>query len=264
MIEPNQDQETPAAVTPPTESPQSKRPNHRRALSALGVFIVLVALVVVYILLPNKPTWLNACTLLRRVQSHDLFYKTPPTLVIAETSPKAIVTVQSAEQPTITPAPTLSMATATLPITITPAPTSQPPQANLTPSVSPGQYEPQEGSPFYISARPFQGNEQGCNWVGIAGQAFDAQDSPRNNLMVVVAGKLGEKELSLNTTTGSALLYGPAGYEVSLSLKPQDSQDTLTVQLFNEMGRPLSAQVPFATYATCEKNLAIVNFVETK
>ncbi len=269
MFKRKRDTETPAPQTPDQGSTPPKNAKHRPAISAvsaaISAVIIMAALVTIFMLWPDKPAWLNTSALTRWLQPANSLFKMPATLTIAEISPEAIDTIQFIDdKPTITPAPTLAMASPTPPKTITPAPTSQPPGAKATPSTALGQFKAQEGSPFYISAKPFQGNEQGCNWIGIAGQAFDAQNAPQSNLMVVVEGKLADKEVNLNTTTGTALLYGPAGYEINLSLKPQKSDGTLTIQLFDEMGKPLSPKVPFATNAACDKNLAIVNFVETE
>lgn len=262
MIESKPDPQTPPDENLPGSGPAPKRPNHWHVLSVINTFIILAALGLIFFLWPNKPAWLRACPLLNLGRVPAAQVGDPAALSIAENGSEA--GLLSNDQATITPAPTLSVATATPLKTITAAPTSQPPSAKATPSVSSGQYTPQEGSPFYISAKTFQGAEEGCNWIGIAGQAFDAKDAPQEGLVVVVDGKLGEKEINLTAVTGSALLYGPAGYEILLSQKPQESEGTLTIQLFHELGRPLSDKVPFATSANCEKNLAIVNFVEMK
>lgn len=261
MIEPKQDPQT-ATQTQEGLSTSPRRQGRSNIVWIINALIILAALVFIFFLWPNKPDWLNASPLLYKIQSPPTLVETPAAISLAETSPAA--TVETVFQATITPAPTLGVATATPLKTITAAPTSQPPSAKVTPSVSSGQYKPQEGSPFYISAKAFQGAEQGCNWIGIAGQAFDADNSPRNNLVVVVDGKLGDKDINLTTNTGTAILYGPAGYEITIALKPQDSEDSLTIQLFSELGQPLSEKVSFATHAACEKNLAIVNFVEMK
>ncbi len=70
-------------------------------------------------------------------------------------------------------------------------------------------------------------------------------------------GQLIETKLSM---TGTAPEYGKGGYEFFISSKPTDSSKTLWVQLMDQANLPLSDKIYFNTYASCEKNLILINF----
>lgn len=121
-------------------------------------------------------------------------------------------------------------------------------------------YRLQVNSPKYIQnyAHP----ENGCNWLGIAGQVFDKTGQPVINQIVVVKGYLVDNLINSITITrlNSANQYGPGGYEVVLGNKTIDSQNMISIQLFDENGMPQSDPIFVETYLDCVKNLIIVNF----
>lgn len=86
---------------------------------------------------------------------------------------------------------------------------------NPLPSIMPTSlpYALQTGSPAYI--QNFAHTEADCNWLGIAGQVFDAENKTVNNLVINVKGILGQTEIDAIALTGipEGDIYGPGGYE---------------------------------------------------
>ena len=155
--------------------------------------------------------------------------------------------------------------------TLIPTKTSTPtktalPTKTSTPTLTstPLPYILQEEAPTY--ARNFVHSDAGCNWLGLAGQVFGSDGTPQLNLVVVVKGKLGSATLDLAGVTGipEADAYGPGGYEIQLADKATASNGSLSAQVFDLNGNPLSAAYPFDTYADCEKNLIVINFTANK
>lgn len=120
-------------------------------------------------------------------------------------------------------------------------------------------FSAQEGSPFTLPN--FTHPESGCDWMGVAGQIFDAEGSEMQGLTVVTGNLLDEGGDKLAAQTGLALAYGFGGYEIQLSDSPVDSILTYWIQVYDTDGTALSDQVFFDTYDDCEKNLILINFV---
>jgi hypothetical protein len=120
-----------------------------------------------------------------------------------------------------------------------------------------------QAEPQSISASLFR-SERKCNWMGVAGQAFDLQGRSVPGITVQVTGPLYGKEIQFLSLTGAAPWYGAGGYEVFLSDKPFDSKDLFHVRLVDQAGRGLSPRISFSTSIDCEKNLAIINFRQIK
>ena len=70
-----------------------------------------------------------------------------------------------------------------------------------------------------------------------------------------------EKDTSL---TGTALQYGTAGYEFTISDVPTATQGSFWIRLVDQANLPLSGRIPFDTFAECEKNLTIINFKQVR
>ncbi len=119
----------------------------------------------------------------------------------------------------------------------------------------------QSGSPAYI--QNFAHKEEGCNWLGIAGQVFNADGKTINNLVVNIDGDLGQTKIDALGLTGIPVadIYGPGGYEIIISDKAFDSENSLTIQIFDVQGNVLIREIPIKTYSDCKKNLIIMNFV---
>jgi len=105
---------------------------------------------------------------------------------------------------------------------------------------------------------------EGCNWLGVAGQAFDIQGVPVPGLLVNLGGTLNEETLSKTSLTGTEPLYGEAGYEIVLAKEPIESIGTLWIQLADQANLPISERIYFSTTADCEQNLVLINFIATR
>jgi hypothetical protein len=118
----------------------------------------------------------------------------------------------------------------------------------------------QPGSPAYI--QNFVHVEEDCSWLGVAGQVFDKNGKPINNLVMNVKGTLGSDTLDKISITGipEANFYGPGGYEIKISNKTMVSENTLSIQVLDLKGEKLSKAIGFNTYSDCKKNLIIINF----
>jgi hypothetical protein len=104
----------------------------------------------------------------------------------------------------------------------------------------------------------------GCSWLGIAGQAFDLQGVPIPGLQVNLGGTLNEQPVSKTSLTGTEPLYGEAGFEIVLAREVIESAGTLWVQLADQANLPISDQIHFDTFADCERNLLLINFIATR
>lgn len=192
----------------------------------------------------------------------------PPTQAPSETLPPPATDVPT-EEPTRLPTETerpRPSATATLAPTATEKPTLTP---TRTPTLTPQptatavvyDYRIQPGSPSYLEN--FAHPEDGCDWLGVAGQAFDQQGEALKKLVVRASGTLnGQKLIDHLAVTGSASAYGPGGYELQLGDKPVETSGEVVVQLFDLDGNPLSEEIALDTYASCGLNLILVNFQE--
>ncbi|PKN96390.1 MAG: hypothetical protein CVU43_20950 [Chloroflexi bacterium HGW-Chloroflexi-5] len=54
--------------------------------------------------------------------------------------------------------------------------------------------------------------------------------------------------------------YGPGSFEFVLGTTPVDSDDLLTIQVFSPTGTEVLGPVSIDTFASCSKNLQIINF----
>ncbi len=199
----------------------------------------------------------------------------PSTAVVqspAETVPPAIVigpartrTPAPLFTPTAVPLPSLTHTPAspstqrtrapTPTLTLTPTPTGPTPTASLTPVPPP--FALQEGHPAYTR---YTANESGCEWLGVAGQALDLAGQPIIGLTVILEGSAPEPRTAV---TGSALAYGPGGYEFTLDNRPKDTAGVFRIQLATVSLAPLSEPIPFDTVADCDRNLVLIDFVQT-
>ena len=163
--------------------------------------------------------------------------------------------VATLAEPTLTPT---STTTALLPqIEANPQPT-------LIPSPEPiYRFIVQAGTP--VMTGNFVNPNAGCNWMGVGGQVFGKDEKPISGLIAEVEGSLDGKPVLFLGLTGGSTVLGPGGYEITLADNPVASEGSLTLQLYDLNGLPLSEKVPFDTVAgeeRCEKNLIIMNFSE--
>lgn len=122
-------------------------------------------------------------------------------------------------------------------------------------------FQVQPGTPVYL--QNFAHVEKGCNWMGVAGQVFDATGQPIDRMVVRVEGILGNQAVDALSLTSLATAYGPGGFEIELAQQTLNSSGALSIALYDLQGQQVSAQIPFNTFSDCAKNLIIVNFIQT-
>jgi hypothetical protein len=94
--------------------------------------------------------------------------------------------------------------------------------------------------------------------MGIAGQAFDLAGRPVIGLLVHLEGG----GLNVDTITGSKPEYGTGGYEFFLNNYPIETVDTYRIQLRTFGSQPLSDTYVIPTFADCNRNLVLADFVQ--
>lgn len=167
--------------------------------------------------------------------------ETPPPL-----PPIEIPTFAPLLSPTPLPSPTPEPS---------PTPTPQPTVEVLAaPKMPP--FVPLDLAPVFAPA--FAHAQEGCNWMGLAGQAFDSQGRPIVGLVVVVEGNVAGAPVEALGFSGLATAYGPGGFEVKLS--DQVAPGIFWVQMFDLDAQPLIEPVNFTMLNGCERNLAVLNF----
>lgn len=198
----------------------------------------------------------------------------PPTVVLptATSTPTATMTPRPSATATATSTPT---ATATPQPTVTPFPTDTLSPSELLTQAKVGtstatsspvtgySYTVQDGNPVAISSsimRP----ESDCKWMGVAGQVIGLDDAPVLGLRVQLYGSLHGRVKAITSLSGTVDRYGKAGYEITINDFPTATYRTLWLQLFSQAGGALSDKVYIETYASCDKNLIIVNFKQVK
>ncbi len=209
---------------------------------------------------------------------NDIFNPNPtgvtPTAITLTVAPTDVTTEPTAELPTATLEPTIEFTptvTETLVPTATFEPTATlPPTATLQPTATatplptatatPVPFKVQAMTPIFMSN--FAHPDVACNWQGVAGQVFDANLVPVMNYIVKITGTYNGQPINSMGITGmvAGLPYGPGSYEIVLGTKPVTSLDTLSIQLFNANGDPVTEPQKFSTSQDCSKNLVLVNF----
>ena len=118
----------------------------------------------------------------------------------------------------------------------------------------------QVGTP--IKLQNFLQPEAGCNWSGIAGQAFDRQGNPVIGSVVHVWGILDGEEVIRYVMTGSSNRVGPGGFEITLADHQISTPGKLSLQLLDLAGVKLSPEISLDIANDCEHNLVLVNLIE--
>jgi len=136
----------------------------------------------------------------------------------------------------------------------TPVPTINPSLPTKTPTGFPFKVAP--GSPGYTANL---NASIGCAFQGVGGQVFDMNNQPLLNITVHVSSANGFNQTAV---TGSNPQYGPAGWQIQTDVRPSASQ--FIVELRTQQGVPLSPQVQVGFPGTCDRNLAIINFFQTR
>jgi len=179
----------------------------------------------------------------------------PPTWTPTHTATPTDTPVPT-ETPTITPTATdTPTPTFTPTATRTPAP---PPTATRThtptPSPTPWPYV-QHGYTYML---PNDKNEAGCSWLGVGGQAYDAQGIPLPGVSI----RCWSGGFEGTSVSGGHSEYGPAGWEVYLYDQPRDA--TWNCQVM-EGGTGVSPVVTFTTTTNngCNLNSVRIDFKRT-
>ena len=154
-------------------------------------------------------------------------------------------------EPSATPAPTVEL----------PDPVAAVPTAEVKPS---GGYAFNMQGAEVVVASTIIHPDSACTWMGVGGEVFDLQGAPLVGVSVQMGGNLGKTSVNLLSLTGTAVQYGPAGYEFAISDKPQASDQTLWIQLLDQAGLPLSEKTFITTTDDCQKNLVLINFRQVR
>ena len=186
-----------------------------------------------------------------------------PTLFIPSNTPfDTPVPVIPTARPTITQTPTFTPIPATATVTLTPTATN-----TFTPGPSPTATINSlfpfvlRGDPVAIAGSAIPEHEECKLWV--AGQAYDLQGAPMVGITVQLGGYL-DRTISQFSLTGTALQFGPAGYEFTVANQVQSSHNEVWVMLLDQSGVPLSNRIYFDTYEDCEKNIILINFRQVR
>lgn len=103
-------------------------------------------------------------------------------------------------------------------------------------------------------------NGSGCNWASIAGSVTGIDGQPLNNYGVQIQHVADT--LDVKVFSGSAVTFGPGGFELVIGGTPQAGE--YTVQLFSPAGAPVSEVYTVTTRDTCEENVAVLRFVQVQ
>lgn len=144
-----------------------------------------------------------------------------------------------------------------IPPSATPTETAIP--ATPTPTSEPYVYGMQLGSPQ--RTLNFAHPDLGCNWMGLAGQVFDEEGAPVNNLVIGIGGSIAGNPITGIAITGETDPYGPGGYEIQFGEQPLASVGTAWARVHDLDGNLLSAPAYFNTSPSCDENLIVLNFV---
>jgi hypothetical protein len=129
-----------------------------------------------------------------------------------------------------------------------------------TPTIVPTlYYQVQSGAP--LLTRAFLHTADGCNWLGVAGQFFNASGDPVQNVLVAIVGNVAGQSVEGLGYTGLVDGYGPGGYEIKLSSTV--GAGIFWIQAYDQQGNPLTDIFSFQMMANCDNNLALINFRQT-
>jgi len=112
--------------------------------------------------------------------------------------------------------------------------------------------------PFTSSAVRYQANDnaQGCQWLSIAGTVAGLDGDPLPGIAIEIDG---ENYRSV-VFSGSAPDWGEAGFEFELGSAPRAA--TYRLRALGPTGGPVSDDLFIETGSTCQRNVAVVEFVQ--
>ncbi len=168
-----------------------------------------------------------------------------PTYTLEPTFTPFIIPLKTTATETGTPTitPTSTVTNVMTPTTTIPSPTGMPFAATID----------------YMASTSYH-PEAGCNWMGVAGQVVDKNNSPILYLTIRLGGAVGDKKVDYYSLSGTAPAYGPGGYEFVLGNKPVSSTQTLWIQLLDQQKLPFTDKIYLDTFEDCAKNLIMVRF----
>jgi len=215
---------------------------------------------------PAAPTLLQFPTATITPRSLPATWTPSPTFPPSETpTPRPTYTLEPSFTPFfLTPqknTPTQTeIPTSTSTATCTPTPTATMLTTPATPTTSPSPI----GMPFaatvdYVASTTYH-PDAGCNWMGVAGQVVDKNNSPILYLTIHLGGQVGDQMVDYLGLSGTAPTYGQGGFEFVLSNKPIASTQTLWIQLLDQQNMPFSDKIYLDTFEDCAKNLIMVRF----
>jgi hypothetical protein len=254
-----------------------------RAITYFFLFLTVLVLIYFGILLVNPYVPINLFpprtplpVYVVATANPNLPTATPVPTKLPETP--RLNTLEPTSSPTLVPSPTLAdTATPAVIVSLPSIPTGTliVPTPTLVSNQEPGQVvedvftPPPPGNVSEYTRSPFpftifgdavqyvlNPNDQGCRWASIAGSVTNLDGVALAGLAVRVVGE-GIDEIRF---TGTALTYGPGGFEIFLNGAPLRGQ--YVVQLLSQTGSPISDEFTVETSSSCEENVAIVNFVQ--
>lgn len=174
-------------------------------------------------------------------------------LLPTEEVPEDSLPQQTPPSPTVTaPTPT-DLPTSTATNTPPPSPTglTPPPDATNTQAVFPFTLQ-NEAVTYSRNTNP-----DACAWQSIAGQVIGLSGEPIIGLPIQIVSDNGDPEVVWSGTAGE---FGEAGYELQVGTTPEERE--YVVRLLNTTGQALSEPIVVRTLSACDRNVAIVNFVQ--
>ncbi len=241
---------------------------------ALAGFVCLIALLIAGEILPAGP--FEPATEVPEPTSIGDITATPTDTPEPSITPRATAEVQITATwtgfPTQTATATVTSSSTPIPsatatFTETSTPTETPTELpSETPVPSATEAPPTLGPPAVIqfnlqtSFTRDAFTHEGCEWQGVAGNVLNASGTAVPNLWVRVVGS-GIDEFVIS---GSTQLYGTlGGFEVQTGTEPAAA--IYQIQIYAaDKETALSNAVSISLDGTCEKNLAVVNFVQVQ
>ncbi len=185
-----------------------------------------------------------------------------PTVPTATPIPPTPVPSGTAIPPSAAPSSTITD-TPTITVTLSDTPPA-------TPTATPTGPTPTVPSPFPFTLRNNQviitsnfANTAGCQWQGFGGAVFDLTGQPFPGLRIHVYGNNSGANTDLYTASGTNSLYGQgSGWE--LAVENTISTNTYYIELQSQEGTAISPAVPVTFPGSCQGNVAVINFEQTR
>jgi hypothetical protein len=159
------------------------------------------------------------------------------------------------DTPSITPTP-VATDTPTITPTFTPSPTATGSTATFTPSQSPFLFDLREP----VTYRANFANTAGCTWQGVGGQVLGVDGTPYTGQLQVRAYN---NQIDRVVAIGTNSLYGQtSGWEIPLDTNINNQIYFLQLESIN--GTRLSPVIQLQYTNSCDFNVGIVNFIQTR